>query len=1186
MACFSIAPVFWTFYIQICSNDRSPDDNKGGTKLAKSNASAAVKSKRSNNPGGNKKSNNFKPRSSGNSMPAMTASDSISSYRGQKFNPWMCVLAFAIPFLLTLIAYIGYDVYPFGKRSVLTLDLNGQYIYYFEGIRDAFWGDGSLFYNWSRNLSGGFMGIIGYYLASPFTLIPILMPREHILEAIMLMQMCKVGSCGFTFCIYAQKSKKLAPGPSLICSVMYAMMAFVVIQLIDPMWIDGPILLPLIILGIEHLVDDGRKLGYIIPTALMFIANFYIGFMIAIFIAIYYLYYLMFGTQRKFKGFKDYAVTTGIMALSTIVVLMCSAIMILPVYHALQLGKFDFSEPRYDWSRRLFKLPELIPTLLPNQYYSVNVDQGTRFYGRPEIYCGVLTFVLAPLYFFNKNIKWNRKVGHGLLLTIMVTSMYVKPLNMYWHGGQDPNWLPYRFSFIISFILVSMAAEVFANLDGLRLSKDSILSEFGKYSSPIVYGTGIFSFIGILILCSATVSSKYNYNESKFQYPAKGLFYKNDMNFGKDYWTEIWLGTLGFGALLAAVYIILIFIFSSTKSKNLRSFLLVATACVVCFEGGYNCYDSFRKIYKEVGNSCYNSYAEITSAPDDITATLEDYDGSFYRAEKTYNRMVNDNMAYGLKGISHSSSVMNSKAIQALEHLGYFTQSFESKYEGNNPVSDSLLGVKYVLDDPSRRSVTKKLLDSSYQKVLENIEYKRYDEPNLRVITSTVDVYENPNALSIGWMSDKSILDVPYLDQTNPFHAINQFLGTMVGNKDAQYYKDIPTEVVYDDKNVKFHDYPDETGCVHDCYESYPTTGYGNAYVNVRFTAPVDGIVYMHLSTYSKLRKACYVWVGVKDTDGEYKGSKSSNYDSYATYFENNSDPIVRLGPFKKGQEVETRFTIKGNGEEEKYTGKNEYLMVRKDDGFHFSYLDSEAFQKDIDILKKNQWHIDMDKTNDRHLEGTIVTNKDQVFITSIPYEPGWTIEVDGKKYDDLVKYEGEGKEQRLVNKSGDEGQVALADAFIGIKFDDLEPGEHTISMTYTPPGFNTGVVALVFGIIALFIIYFYDKTHNPVVLANLEEKKRRKLGIKETPDTETAPKKKNVQIIKSKGEVSEAGTEIKLETAEKVSDNSESVQAKEQPESSAAPETKEAEQKKPEVKAKTEKNTSGNGSKKKKKKR
>jgi len=76
------------------------------------------------------------------------------------------------------------------------------------------------------------------------------------------------------------------------------------------------------------------------------------------------------------------------------------------------------------------------------------------------------------------------------------------------------------------------------------------------------------------------------------------------------------------------------------------------------------------------------------------------------------------------------------------------------------------------------------------------------------------------------------------------------------------------------------------------------------------------------------------------------------------------------------------------------------------------------------------------------------------------------------------------------------------------------------------------------------------------------------------------------VQIIKSKGEVSEAGTEIKLETAEKVSDNSEPVQAQEQPESSAAPETKEAEQKKPEIKEKTVKNTSGNGSKKKKKKR
>ena len=41
------------------------------------------------------------------------------------------------------------------------------------------------------------------------------------------------------------------------------------IQLIDPMWLDGLVFLPLIMLGIEYLVDDGRRLNYIIPLALM-----------------------------------------------------------------------------------------------------------------------------------------------------------------------------------------------------------------------------------------------------------------------------------------------------------------------------------------------------------------------------------------------------------------------------------------------------------------------------------------------------------------------------------------------------------------------------------------------------------------------------------------------------------------------------------------------------------------------------------------------------------------------------------------------------------------------------------------------------------------------------------------------------------------------------------------------------
>jgi hypothetical protein len=215
-----------------------------------------------------------------------------------------------------------------------------------------------------------------------------------------------------------------------------------------------------------------------------------------------------------------------------------------------------------------------------------------------------------------------------------------------------------------------------------------------------------------------------------------------------------------------------------------------------------------------------------------------------------------------------------------------------------------------------------------------------------------------------------------------------------------------------------------------------------------------------------------------------------------------------------------------------------------------------------------------MSKSNDRHLEGTVNVKSGQVFVTSIPYEPGWTIEIDGKKVKDLVYTEDDDQGiSRLVNKDKDKGEIAIVDGFIGIKMDGISDGEHTISMTYTPPGFKTGAVTFVLGVIAIIVLAIYDRKHNPVLLARREAKKRKKEGlpeetseaqenVKETaektdekadpqeplkkkkaqkrPSSQT-PTKSGVQIIKSKGEVAgnveekarEADEKAKAEEAE-----------------------------------------------------
>ena len=83
------------------------------------------------------------------------------------------------------------------------------------------------------------------------------------------------------------------------------------------------------------------------------------------------------------------------------------------------------------------------------------------------IFCGAAVLILVPLFFMNAKIGVKRKVSSGILLAAMLVFMYIRPIDIVWHGFQVPNWLPYRYSFAFSFILLVMAFQAFENLDGV-----------------------------------------------------------------------------------------------------------------------------------------------------------------------------------------------------------------------------------------------------------------------------------------------------------------------------------------------------------------------------------------------------------------------------------------------------------------------------------------------------------------------------------------------------------------------------------------------------------------------------------------------------------------------------------------------------------------------------------------------
>ena len=591
--------------------------------------------------------------------------------------------------------------------------------------------------------------------------------------------------------------------------------------------------------------------------------------------------------------------------------------MLIPVVNALQLGKFSFTEPDYSFKTQ-FEPLDVIGQLLIAQYDTVNVD------GSPEIYCGILCVVLLPLFFLNSNINIRKKLGHGLLLAVMFFSMYIKPVDMMWHGGQVPNWLPFRYSFIISFILLSMAASAFKNIDGTKLSHIG----------------GVF--FGVLVLLLYIGKQDYDH---------------------LDMMKTIWL-SIG----LAAIYLTILYLHAAKPGKFAIPIMLV---CILSGELIFNNVHTFKAIDEDVAYSTRASYEMFVQSGRGAVDVMEDIDDGLYRSEKTYARCVNDNLAFGLKGISHSSSVMNAKTLSFIETLGYCTRSYYSRYDGTTELADSLLGIKYVLDRGDKPD--RPLLHPSYEKVTE-YKYKdkddTYNDGDPR--EKTISIYENPNALSIGYMADADILNIDHLGNDNPFNSQNILLSTLTGNTEFDEANQITgfheyyTRIDHGEPVLGAVTLSDYNGQA--CYTKMPT---GDPTIDYRFTVTEEKEIFMFLKTENE--QSVNLWFGTKNADtGEY------DFESFGTYFNGKNYCILDMGKHPVGTELCMRVTV-----------DNEHNATIIKDAF-FYYFNRDVYQADVDTLKDAQ--LEITKHKDTYIKGTVTASEDEVLFTSIPYQPGWTI--------------------------------------------------------------------------------------------------------------------------------------------------------------------------------------------------
>ncbi len=872
---------------------------------------------------------------------------------------------FALPAALMLIVHASFGVFPFGTNSVLVLDLNGQYVYFFEALRRAVYGDASLIYSFSRNLGGEFLGIYAYYLASPLSYLVCLFPKGMILEALYLMFVLKTGLCGLTFGYFLHKTTRLKRLTVILFSGCYALSGYGMIMQHNTMWTDCELLLPLVCLGVRALIREKKFKLFVSTLALAILANYYIGYMLCLFLVLYffYCYFSQSPEERNPRGERlHFPRALARMGLFSAIGVLIACLIVLPAYYSLQFGKNTFSDPQYKFESK-FALFDLFGMFLFNSYDTVRPE------GMPIVYAGLLILICLPYFFLSHRFSVRDKLSSALVVFAMLFSFSIQVIDMVWHGFQAPNWLNYRYSFMLIFLLCVIAARAF----------DSFLE-----NGPPRAAVGIPISLMLLIVVAQVFD--YNYlNDYAGVYP---------------------------NYFLLILYAVFLYLATSSRSGRRRMARRALTVLIV-LEMFAATLLNLVHLHMDVVVSSRESYLSFSRKWQHVIDKIESEDPDpFYRTELVDHMVVNDPYSLGYYGLSGSTSTLNAAVIDLLFKMGVSAQSHWAQYCAASPVTDSLLGIRYI----GANSGSEAEMPDLYEKI--------YDDGG-------ASIYKNPYALPLAFPVNSMINGVTfnapdkdadeedtrtYYDNASPFERLEVMLRSMLGSEKALgVYSPIKASEARD--NLDRHSVTTN----HLLYQKKENS----KQASLTFTIEGRGReVYARFPTL--YLRSCHYYIYIDKGDGNGKQYVTGNW-----MLSGHTDGFINLGVVEEGETLTFKIIL--------YSDDNRLYLY--DDVNFFYDFDEAGFKDAFGTL--NDGALEITSFSHDRISGTLTATEDrQTVFTTIPYDAGWQITVDGKGVD---TYE-------------------TLDTLLAF---DVTPGEHTVEMRYMPKEYVLGFKLFLVGTIS-----------------------------------------------------------------------------------------------------------------------
>ena len=605
------------------------------------------------------------------------------------------LIVFTVAIATGIVIYKKKEISPYGSNDILSIDLWGQYFpMYRKFALDH--GFSEAMYNWSGAL--GFNNWVqnAFYTRSIF-LIPFgLVPLAKCITYIDIAALLRFGLGAAACQLYAEYKFKSKSPLIMVASVGYGLCSYATAFIMQFMWTDGLFLAPLVLLGLEKMMNGKSPLMYVIMLALTIYTNFYTGFGVCLFTGFYFIaeWFKREYTDENGKklcgkaNIKARLALFGRFSLYSVIGGLLTAFIILPTLKGLSITE-SANEGRFDFKQWYHTLAENISAMLPTTPASLE-------YGVANIAVGLFAFILIPLYFMNTEIKPKDKLLTGGFLGVLYAGLNYNPMDWLFNGFHFPNQLPGRWSFLFSFAIAIVASNGIAKRNGIKLTSiiaSMIIAMFftgyAKFGNPsqekldkLSYWNELIIVFAILMAFSIIFGYFSQYMDKQAEKLAKTAE-TEDKKLSEKEEKSAKLYKAKAGGLRFCAFATSLLLSVAMTEEICRNNVNVATSD----NGGILVSDM--DTFIKVSESLYKYGTKYDSGKNE-----------FYRIEVNDGWTFNTSMIGDFKGIGYYGSTLNHEVYDLLRDMGnrIYANNVSTVYNNSSLFQNSLFGIKYIID--------------------------------------------------------------------------------------------------------------------------------------------------------------------------------------------------------------------------------------------------------------------------------------------------------------------------------------------------------------------------------------------------------------------------------------------------------------------------------------------------------